>query len=80
MVTCTQGHCTFETQAKDADAVLLCGDCIGCFPMTRQGRDLWIVRLDLPLGHHHFRYYGRYGQTMLWLGEDDIVIQNSIHL
>ncbi|MEX0777777.1 MAG: hypothetical protein WD042_18910 [Phycisphaeraceae bacterium] len=78
MVSCEHGDCTFAIQSKDADSVLLCGDCIACFQMTRQGRDLWVVTLQLPVGHHYFRYYGQYGRTTLWQGADEVVIQSQI--
>lgn len=75
MVTCNQNHCTFETRCDDADAMLLCGDCMGCFLLNRQENNRWIVSLDLPPGMHHFRYYGRFGTTMIWQGEDAILVQ-----
>ncbi len=78
MVTCTHGQCTFEIKSKNADVLLLCADGLGCFEMTRHGRDLWAATLDLPSGHHHIRYYGRYGPTTLWEGEDDVDVQNQI--
>ena len=70
-VSLIQNHCLFETRCPGADALLLCGDCIGCFAMQSAGADRWVLTLGLPPGVHHVRYYARFGDTLVLQGEDD---------
>lgn len=74
MVHCIHNRCTFSAQCSNAQSMLLCGDCLGCYTMNRTAENEWTATLDLPPGRHSFRYYAQLdGAYILW-GQDQVVL------
>ncbi|MEX0745476.1 MAG: hypothetical protein WD118_07725 [Phycisphaeraceae bacterium] len=64
----------FTVRCREAEQMMLCCDCLGWFPMRKIDEELWELKLELPAGRHHLRYYLRQGQVTIWHSQAELEV------